>query len=655
MPSSVRRLSSAGPEPVIAGGAWYGCGPGDPSGQGISFRLQPAVIGIRHLWFDILLSGSRFVTFFARIRMRGVDQKVVFAPLCECQTRIVLPLPEPGHGPVTVVIGILRKTTPAARFCLGPLHFSAGEPPFLSNPSLPRGPLVDAMGQSTLHRWPEKTSDLSAMIRRLRADWKRATRVRQPAGRSRWGGWTARRVKTTGFFRTHHDGHRWWLVDPDGYLFWSSGLDCVHPSIDNESKVSTRYQDLSAAHAELPNVLGPMGRCFRANPWHSPSDREFNYGEANCVRAFGAEAWYDRWITLAHGNLRRLGFNTAGDWSDECAARRERTPYVRPLERWFWSSRRTPVVAPDFPDVFHPSLARDAGRFAECLRETRDDPSLMGYFLHNEPPWDHDSDGVAATMLREKPACASRKAFVEFLRRKYSDDRGLRRAWGMQVRLKHMEEGCWKDTLSPAASADVRSFSTVMLDRLLKVYGSACRRIDTHHLNLGIRWWTFPPLWALRAMRHCDVVSFNYYFPRLNMVGYGRQRETGVEEVVAALRRPFLVGEWHFGALDGGLPSAGLCRVADQEERGRAFRVYAEHAASLPWCVGAHWFNMYDRNALSSTTSNENYNIGFFDVSHHPHTAICRAATETNRRIYRVAAGRLAPYDRPVRHLFPSR
>jgi len=40
------------------------------------------------------------------------------------------------------------------------------------------------------------------------------------------------KFEATGFFKAHHDGKRWWLVAPDGYAFWSSGLDCVRPDTD---------------------------------------------------------------------------------------------------------------------------------------------------------------------------------------------------------------------------------------------------------------------------------------------------------------------------------------------------------------------------------------------------------------------------------------
>jgi hypothetical protein len=41
-----------------------------------------------------------------------------------------------------MAIGVERKTEPVARFCLGPITFSATEPPVLTRPLLPQGPLV---------------------------------------------------------------------------------------------------------------------------------------------------------------------------------------------------------------------------------------------------------------------------------------------------------------------------------------------------------------------------------------------------------------------------------------------------------------------------------------------------------------------------------
>jgi len=223
------------------------------------------------------------------------------------------------------------------------------------------------------------------------------------------------------------------------------------------------------------------------------------------------------------------------------------------------------------------------------------------------------------------------------------------------ISLAQIAEGRLAPFYPEAAQADLRAFSTVMLSRLLDHLGAACRSVDPHHLNLGIRWWTFPPVWALKAMGSCDVVSFNYYLPRVGRVGYGRDKEAGVDEVAEGLNRPFLVGEWHFGALDGGQTGAGLYRAANQVERAKAFRLYAEQAMALPWCVGTHWFTMYDRNPLYSLMGSENANHGFYSVTHTAHAPMARAARLTHARQYAVVSGQKPPYEAAVDYRFPSR
>jgi hypothetical protein len=267
---------------------------------------------------------------------------------------------------------------------------------------------------------------------------------------------------------------------------------------------------------------------------------------------------------------------------------------------------------------------------------------MIGYFLMNEPKWGFAQETPAAGMLQNTPTCHTRRALADYLRERYETEAAFTKAWGPGATYANVVEGTWTMPLNAQAEADLADFSEMMVTRYFGALSDACRKADPHHLNLGIRYYTIPPDWAVEGMRSFDVFSMNCY----------RQRVLAEEmaQVNEMLGMPIMVGEWHFGALDVGLPASGIGRVRDQSARGQAFRVYVEDAAVKPWCVGVHYFTLYDQSALGRFDG-ENYNIGFLDVCHRPYAPLADAARETHARLYRVASGSLEPYDQEPTYL----
>jgi hypothetical protein len=482
--------------------------------------------------------------------------------------------------------------------------------------------LLDELGQSTLHDWPGKSRSIAEVSQRLQAQLAAAPSQRFPSSYSRWGGWKERRVEATGYFRTLQEGGRWWLVDPDGYLFWSAGLDCVEVDVDSAiDGLETALTWLPDSEGEFRDIYSSRGRR------HSVS-----YLAANLIRTFGAQSWYDNWSQITLAELRRLGFNTVANWSDWKIASQAEFPYVIPMP---YRYQEMPQVFRDFPDVFHPDFEQVAAAYAEPLRELVDDPAFIGYFLMNEPTWGFAKDTPATGMLFNTPSCYTRRALADFLQSRYGSDTGLSSAWGLPVSLSLLAEGEWAMPLTATAQADLADFSEVMVEKFFGGLSRACKAVDPHHLNLGIRYYTIPPRWALAGMRHFDVFSMNCYRQHLPA--------DEMAQISQMLRQPILVGEWHFGALDAGLPGAGIGHVPDQASRGKAYRFYLEDAAAKPWCVGVHYFILYDQSAIGRFDG-ENYNIGFLDVCNRPYEQLGAAARLSHERMYRVAGGEEQPY-----------
>src|SRR5947209_19125038 len=100
-----------------------------------------------------------------------------------------------------------------------------------------------------------------------------------------------------------------------------------------------------------------------------------NYLAANMIGVFGREGWRDKWSAIALAEMKRLRFNTVGNWSAWEFARAAKFPYVRPME---FRGKRCGMVFRDFPDVFHTAFEQDAAEYAAQLRGTADDAACIG-------------------------------------------------------------------------------------------------------------------------------------------------------------------------------------------------------------------------------------------------------------------------------------
>jgi len=520
------------------------------------------------------------------------------------------------------------------RWCMTAPVLSVREPPRLEKPVLPEGQLLDRFGQSTRHDWPARMRSEDELVRHLRSELAAAKDAKWPDGCSKWGGWAERCFDSTGFFRTLHDGRRWWLVDPDGCAFWSAGIDCVR------AQIQLNCAGLEDALEWIPPTEGEFAECRYEIVRNGQRRAGINYLCANLVRAFGGEDWHRSWSQMVLGQIKRVGFNTVANWSEWEIAREAGFPYVRPLDLAAISKAK--MVFRDMPDVFAPEFESAAREYARQLEDTRDDPAMIGYFLMNEPNWGFAALSPAQGMLVNTESCASRQQLADWLQEKYGNEAKLAAAWGMEVSLEKVASGRWPGRFSEVARGDLVAFSTLMIGRFFEMLNAACRRVDSDHLNLGARYHTVPPEWIMRGMRGFDVFSINCYKEKVPA--------DSVETIVREMGCPVMIGEWHFGALDVGLPGTGIGHVASQADRGRAYRVYLEDAAAQPGCVGVHWFTLYDQSALGRFDG-ENYQIGFFDVCGRAYTPLAEAARAAHERAYRLADGQLEPFGEAPEYL----
>ena len=294
-------------------------------------------------------------------------------------------------------------------------------------------PLIDTFGQYTHRDWPGKTHSL----RELHADAEEETadllKHPGPTGWDQYGGWSSGpTLAKTGYFRVEKYQGKWWLVDPEGKLFFSHGIDSVglldqtpieqreHWFADFPGKYPLFREFIGSGHAELGYYAGREVKTF-------------SFAAANLKRRFGNN-WEAFSEQLAVKRLRSWGLNTLGNWSDPRTCALHRTPYVETLSsgqnrmidgsKGYWGK---------FVDPFDPAFASKVARgIGKEIGRSIGDPWCIGFFVGNELSWadsGHDDTSLALAALISPEDQPAKQVFIADLKKKYGQISGLDRAW----------------------------------------------------------------------------------------------------------------------------------------------------------------------------------------------------------------------------------
>jgi hypothetical protein len=548
--------------------------------------------------------------------MRGLpggysDSKAMFDPANVTQVLIFVGRPEEDHA---FEIAHIRADGAAA-----------------DNPPVDPAklfPMIDAFGQYVHKDWPGKIHTAADFAARKSAEAADLAAHPGPSDWDQYGGWkSGPQLEATGFFRAERRDGRWWLVDPEGRLFWSNGIDCVAAG-----HCATPITDREHWFAALPAKGAPLAKFYGGGNWaphnyyEGKSYRTYNFGEANLLRKYGDD-WSATFNLLTHQRLRSWGLNTIGNWSDAKVYLLRKTPYTATSGisgtrlaggQGYWRKFHD-VFAPDFVPSVRKAMAGHKNKAAG-------DPWCLGFFIDNEESWDAELSLSLATLASpaDQPA---KKVFVADLKKKYETIEKLNAAWGTSYASWDALMQSTKTLNKPTqkkAKDDLTAFETKTAERYFEVCRNAVKEIAPHQLYLGCRFaWTNDI--AVRAgAKYCDVVSFNRYEHSL----------ANQKLAPDAVDKPIIIGEFHFGALDRGMFHTGLVPTKNQAERAAAYKTYVESALANPLIVGVHWFQFVDE-ATTGRGDGENYQIGFLDCCDTPYVETIGACRETAAEMYR--------------------
>ena len=485
-------------------------------------------------------------------------------------------------------------------------------------------PFIDKFGQFIHADWPGKTRDEKDLKKRAETEKKDLENHPGPEGWNRYGGWkNGPQLEATGFFRAEKHKGKWWLVDPEGRLFWSQGINCVG------WWSATPLTDRKHYFKDLPERDSPFGRFYGKSSWaprgyyNGKGTYEiFTFIESNLLRKYGKD--YEALCKeLVHRRLRSWGQNTIANWSDDRIEALRKTPYVadvshssRKIEgsgsKYSW--KLPDPFSPDFRTDLRERLERERARFAS-------DPWCLGIFVDNELAWG-DEISLALASLASPPDQPAKIAFLEDLKTKYKEIQNLNDAWGT-------DHASWNDLLRTTetpdkkkAGPDLRDFYTRIAEEYFRVCRGEVKRAAPNHLYLGCRFQWCNDRVVRAAAKYCDILSYNPYCYDVSEY----RPPSGVD-------MPVIIGEFQFGALDRGMFSSGLVATENQEDRAEKYKSYVQGALRNPFYVGAHWFQ-YLTEPATGRGDGENNQTGFVDICDTPYDEIVQAAREVGDILY---------------------
>ncbi|MCH2178060.1 MAG: sulfatase-like hydrolase/transferase [Mariniblastus sp.] len=466
-------------------------------------------------------------------------------------------------------------------------------------------PYLDALGQVRALEWPGKSRDANELRDSLKTELSRAADKPTNPEFTRYGGWASGpKLKATGHFRTQKHEGKWWLIDPDGHLFFSVGV--CSAGFDSRTKVTPERRQANFFEwlPEWKDPLHQIGIPRRGKA-------EVNFAAMNYRRALG-ENWNSEARAGIHDRLRNWGINTLGTWADQSLQQDGRTPYTLIASMWWQSERH-------FPSPFRADFESDLRKILKKYQWAKDDPYCLGLFLGNELEWPDRFTPAIYSMDKTEP---TKIWALDRLKEKHKDLIVLNKVWGTNFSKWSEVLESKSDSIPKAAFQDI---DPLYFD-FAQAYFSKTRKIINemlpNKLYLGCRTHRGPNVLGRAALGHVDVFSVNVYDSKVRS-----------SQVPDNIDIPVLVGEFHFGASDRGVPSPGLSGVWDQRQRGLAFANYLASALANPRYVGIHWFRWLDQSA-AGRQDRENHQCGFVDVTGRSYTEFVDVVAQATQAMY---------------------
>ncbi|MGJ8681456.1 agarase [Paraglaciecola sp.] len=542
--------------------------------------------------------------------------------------------------------------------------------------------IVDKFGQNAKRDFPLKVKT-EQELKKLADEELAILKVSKGmSDRSRFGGYSkGPKLEATGYFRTQKVDGKWWMVDPEGYLFFShgpanvrmanlttiTGIDYAAPEIrvirDDETtpedsmgiiKIADEIKQSRFVTSEirnnmfewLPDYQDPLADHYSyRRSTHKGAVKHgetFSFYRANLERRYGQtepESYVKQWHDVTLDRMKHWGFTSFGNWVDPAFYPKEKVPYF--ANGWIIGNFKTLSGKTNhwglMPDPYDPVFKQRAQiTINEIAEKVKASPWCAGIFIDNEKSWGEREGSVEARYgvildalsksVDESPAKA---AFTQHIKSKYASVDELNKAWKTELAdWAELAQGATFTSHSDAQIDDLSKMLEMLGEQYFIVVHNTLEEALPNHLYMGARManWGMPDEIIKASIKYSDVLSFNIY-------------EEGVQahfwDFLTEVDLPVTIGEFHIGtATDSGMFNPGIVHAANQTERAAMYKKYMRSVLEKPYMVGAHWFQYVDEPISGRSFDGENANIGFVTTTDLPYPELIQAVQEITSDMY---------------------
>lgn len=539
--------------------------------------------------------------------------------------------------------------------------------------------IVDKYGQNATIDFADKIHNDNELQAQRIQEAKQLTGL-LPSDRSIYGGWkNGPKLKATGYFRTEKVDDTWSLVDPEGYLYFATGIDVIRLSNSStmtgydfdqslikaretnsvtpedsqglnrvDSTISKTRQLVSKTRKNLfewlPTYDEPLGKHFgyRKSAHSGPMKHgeTYSFYAANLERKYGNNNnnVMDTWRETTLNRMIDWGFTSLGNWNDPMFYDNNKVPFF--ANGWIIGDFKTVSSGNDFwgamPDVFDPKFnERALFTVKNVAEQVKNNPWCVGVFIDNEksfgrPDSIESTYGIVLhTLRRNGNDVPTKAAFTQTMKEKYQTISALNEAWGKNITSwQTFNEGI--DSSINNYDAQITDYSLLLssyVEKYFSIVDNALNQYMPNHLYMGARLpdWGMSKEVVKASAKYVDVMSYNSY-----KEGLPAHKWTFLSEI----DKPSIIGEFHIGATDSGLYHPGLILASDQKDRARMYQDYMNSVIDNPYFIGAHWFQYIDSPITGRAYDGENYNVGFITVTDTPYAPMVKAAKNIHSTMY---------------------